>query len=769
MLVFLSWSAIDQAESSPDMMVSAASLDFGRSYNQKTLFITNQSPDQIQWHAVTNTPWIQLSPDTSTIESSQTQPEDAPYSHSRLGPQDAAAWYVISPEGVGVDHKDQIYVLDSGSSAIQKFSAHDEFLFEITADNFPNPDDYLVFYPQHLAFDAQNNFYVSGQKVKKFDENGNFLSTIKKMVSGQETAYTAYDLAVNSQNQLYVTDIDCFCVHKFDQNGNYLLSWGSRGMGPGQFDNYSMKIGIVIDSANFVFIADNHYSRIQKFDPDGNFIQQWGFNNVNFDQLVLDSQFVEAFAIDSQDIIYIGHEDVSTLGKFDTQGNPVPFQGGNPQPYNFKGDLAVKKSGSYYIVGNDRTIAKFNASGRLLKEFKSHHKGVAGRFYWPVGMAIDKQGRIFIRDEDQRIQIFGPDLAFIDAWDLSGEEFPFDPLSGASMEIDSQGNVYLSHRNNENQQFIAKLNPQGNLIDIWYFNELPDIYDIAIDSQDQVYLLTKNDLFQPLLVRIDQGGNIVQQWVLPITTNSARMAIDSQDILYVADYLGGIFKFDLQGHLIATWNFAPSVVPPWRQSGNTNANSSIAVDSESNVYGLFSNGDIQKYDANGNLLTQWSRGGTEAGEILPTGGGSIGIGKNNNVYVEEHGSNRIQMFSQAVSPVQVTIDRSQLLGGVNSGSIDVYNLLSPEQPLIEIVVTASKKTGCFIATAAYGTPFAEDINVLRDFRDSKLMKSRAGRDFVELYYEASPPIADKIASRPWLKSLVRNLLKPIVEIGKRMM
>jgi len=75
-------------------------------------------------------------------------------------------------------------------------------------------------------------------------------------------------------------------------------------------------------------------------------------------------------------------------------------------------------------------------------------------------------------------------------------------------------------------------------------------------------------------------------------------------------------------------------------------------------------------------------------------------------------------------------------------------------------------TGCFIATAVYGTPMAKEVVSLKKFRDEVLLKTTMGRDFVELYYKTSPPIADFIRNRPGLKAMVRESLKPLVWFSK---
>lgn len=77
-----------------------------------------------------------------------------------------------------------------------------------------------------------------------------------------------------------------------------------------------------------------------------------------------------------------------------------------------------------------------------------------------------------------------------------------------------------------------------------------------------------------------------------------------------------------------------------------------------------------------------------------------------------------------------------------------------------------ERQGCFIATAAYGTPLAEEINVLRKVRDSYLIHRNWGKELVNAYYRLSPPIAKVIEKSENLKKLVRTFLVPIVRLFK---
>ena len=61
-------------------------------------------------------------------------------------------------------------------------------------------------------------------------------------------------------------------VAKFDKNGKFLMTWGTRGTGPSQFNTPH---SIAIDKNRRVYVADRANNRIQIFDENGKYLDQW--------------------------------------------------------------------------------------------------------------------------------------------------------------------------------------------------------------------------------------------------------------------------------------------------------------------------------------------------------------------------------------------------------------------------------------------------------------------------------------------------------------
>ncbi len=73
-------------------------------------------------------------------------------------------------------------------------------------------------------------------------------------------------------------------------------------------------------------------------------------------------------------------------------------------------------------------------------------------------------------------------------------------------------------------------------------------------------------------------------------------------------------------------------------------------------------------------------------------------------------------------------------------------------------------SGCFIATAAYGTPMEPQVKILSEFRDRVLLDNPAGTALVSLYRKYSPSIADFISRHETARTLVRWGLGPVVGV-----
>ena len=81
-----------------------------------------------------------------------------------------------------------------------------------------------------------------------------------------------------------------------------------------------------------------------------------------------------------------------------------------------------------------------------------------------------------------------------------------------------------------------------------------------------------------------------------------------------------------------------------------------------------------------------------------------------------------------------------------------------------------KKSGCFIATATYGSDTAPQVLVFRAYRDKVLINTRVGRKFARLYCHVGPWLADLVNSIPILRPFFRGLLDRIsTRIQKRML
>jgi len=98
------------------------------------------------------------------------------------------------------------------------------------------------------------------------------------------------------------------------------------------------------------------------------------------------------------------------------------------------------------------------------------------------------------------------------------------------------------------------------------------------------------------------------------------------------------------------------------------------------------------------------------------------------------------------------------------GTLEDFVIVATSDQLDGTEPVRSSGSGCFIATAAYGTPLADQIGVLRNWRDSSLLTNVFGALFSDTYYRLSPPVAVRVAESPVLAAWTRVMIAQTIAL-----
>ncbi len=130
-----------------------------------------------------------------------------------------------------------------------------------------------------VRVDPQGNIWIvdaTAHVVYKMSAEGKEIMRLgTKGTSGasRTTFNLPTDIAFASNGDLYVTDgYGGARVVKFSRDGKYLLEWGKRGTGPGEF---GLPHNVVVDPQDRVYVTDRDNQRIQIFDANGKFLTEW--------------------------------------------------------------------------------------------------------------------------------------------------------------------------------------------------------------------------------------------------------------------------------------------------------------------------------------------------------------------------------------------------------------------------------------------------------------------------------------------------------------
>jgi DNA-binding beta-propeller fold protein YncE len=264
--------------------------------------------------------------------------------------------FLVRPYSVITDSKGRIIVTDPGASGVHVFDFTQK-KYKFIERREKARDAMLA--PQCVAVDGQDNIYVTDSesgKIFVFEPNGKYVRAIGSLKGGEGYFKRPTGIALDAAAQrIYVSDTLRDEIFILDLQGNVLDRFGKAGQGEGEFNlptelRLSGQDLLVVDSMNF---------RVQAFDRAGKF----------------------EFAI----------------GKIGDATGAI-FR---PKA------VSVDSEGDVYVVDALwGAVQVFNRQGQLLYTFGT--KGThAGEFQLPSGLFIDHGDRVYVVDSfNRRVQVF---------------------------------------------------------------------------------------------------------------------------------------------------------------------------------------------------------------------------------------------------------------------------------------------------------------------------------------------------------------------------
>ena len=123
-------------------------------------------------------------------------------------------------------------------------------------------------------------------------------------------------------------------------------------------------------------------------------------------------------------------------------------------------------------------------------------------------------------------------------------------------------------------------------------------------------------------------------------------------------------------------------------------------------------------------------------------------------------TNELSKFFQHEETFDETVSSFELLSEVKDTT------KTPTEIVNEDITTEENGGGCLIATAAYGSEMAPQVQFLRELRDNTVLQTHSGTSFMtgfnQFYYSFSPAVADYERENPVFREAVKLTLTPLL-------
>lgn len=265
---------------------------------------------------------------------------------------------------------------------ITKINVDHEFIREIGSQGYR---DGQFIWAAGIAVDSDENVYLTDDflhRVTVFDKDGAFLRNFGKVGSGDGELKAPAGIKVDNDGNLLVVDAQNHRIQKFDKQGKFLSKWGQQGSAEGQLN---MPWGLYLDRDGNVFVADWGNRRVQKFTPNGQCLASYGGPGTGPGELDRPT----SIAVDSTGDVYVTDWNKDSLNVYDPNGKFITALTGNarePSPW------------AKELIASNPDMIKARRIADLSEEWG---------FRRPISVNISHDDRIYVLEEYRhRIQVY---------------------------------------------------------------------------------------------------------------------------------------------------------------------------------------------------------------------------------------------------------------------------------------------------------------------------------------------------------------------------
>ncbi len=261
-------------------------------------------------------------------------------------------------------------------------------------------------------FTSMNDFNAPGAAasgIEVFFPNQNaFLAKFGSLgAANGQFSNSIQNLAIDSRDRIWVTDLGHSRVCQFDANGNFLrgigggVTWTSAQAPPATGSNatnlgLNAPFGVAVDVNDNLYVADSANRRVMKYDPNGNFLMGIGNGTVWYAGTTApapvsgnaNGYFANSYGIDvgPDGVIYVCDSNNHRVQVFSPSGafirgmgNGTTWTGAAPAPiasdsaryFTTSWHPKLDANGLLYVTDNTSRVQVFDGNGNYLRTFSA--------------------------------------------------------------------------------------------------------------------------------------------------------------------------------------------------------------------------------------------------------------------------------------------------------------------------------------------------------------------------------------------------------------